>query len=101
MSNPDPYAYPPPPAHRPETNGLAVTSFVLGITALTIGLVVPGVTTLAGLLAIVFGHLALGGKHRHKTGRGLAIAGLVLGYIVAAIVGIGVLFALAAYSNGW
>lgn len=64
------------PAYRNDR--MAVTAMVLGI----VGIVVPGVF----LFAIAFGHLAL---HRLRTayegGRGLAVAGLAMGYGTAAI----------------
>lgn len=66
----------PPPA---GTSGYAVAALVLGIAgALLFCTVIPS------LLAIVFGHLALeqtGATGR--PGRGQAITGLVLGYVVA------------------
>ncbi len=59
----------------PSSNGLAVASLVLGI--LWLG-------WLGSLLAVIFGHVALGQINRsggREGGRGLAIAGLVLGYV--------------------
>jgi hypothetical protein len=68
-----PVAYAPlaPPA---PTNGLAVASLVAGV--MWIGWV-------GSVLAVVFGHVALKQIARgggHEQGRGLAIAGLALGY---------------------
>ena len=55
------------------TNGFAIASLVLGILTLC---------GLGSVLAVIFGHIALGQiKDRNQTGRGLAIAGLVLGYV--------------------
>ncbi|HEU4543590.1 MAG TPA: DUF4190 domain-containing protein [Jiangellaceae bacterium] len=58
------------------TNGLAVASLVLGIVwAFWIG----------SALAIVFGHVALAQiAQKNEGGKGLAVAGLVLGYVGAA-----------------
>lgn len=56
------------PAPAKRVNGLAVASLVLGI--LWLGWI-------GSILAVVFGHLAL----RRATNRGMALAGLVLGYI--------------------
>jgi hypothetical protein len=55
------------------TNGLAVASLVLGIL---------WIWWIGSVLAVIFGHVALSqiGKN-NQGGRGLAIAGLVLGYI--------------------
>lgn len=88
--NPEPYHAPQPqPVYyvRPtKTNGLAVASMVLGIVwAFYIG----------SILAVIFGHIALKQiDQRGDSGKGMAIAGLVLGYI-----GVGVcalLFLVAA-----
>jgi peptidyl-prolyl cis-trans isomerase B (cyclophilin B) len=62
----------------PRTNGLAIASLVLGICGFA-------------LLPVIFGHIALKQiRVRGEGGSGLAIAGLVLGYlgVVAWIVGI-------------
>ena len=61
-----------------KTNGLAVASLVLGILTLC---------GIGSFLAVVFGHTALSQikKDPYQQGRGLAIAGLVLGYIGLAI----------------
>ena len=82
------YVAPPPEARRPDrpehvgpapgsmgTNGLAIASFVLGIT---------GWCGIGSLLAIVFGRQALEqirGSQGAETGDGLADAGIVLGHI--------------------
>ncbi len=64
------------PAYRNDR--VAVTAMVLGV----LGVVVPGLC----LFAIAFGHLGL---HRLRTsyegGRGLAVAGLALGYAMTAV----------------
>ena len=69
---PGPYGWGPPPVT--STNGLAIASMVLGII---------WIYWLGSLLAIVFGHVALSQIKRnpYQTGRGMAIAGLVLGYV--------------------
>jgi len=55
------------------TNGLAVTSLILGILWMW---------SLASLLAIVLGHIALTQiRSRGEGGREMAIAGLALGYV--------------------
>ena len=78
---PPPAAAPAPPAvgpptfvkSSPPTNGLAVASLVVGCL---------WVWWIGSLLAVVFGHMALNQIARTgQSGRGMAIAGLVLGYI--------------------
>ncbi|MEV4094453.1 DUF4190 domain-containing protein [Streptosporangium saharense] len=65
-----PYGAPPPI----KNNGLAIASLVLGLT----GFITCGFTS---LLAVVFGHVALGQIRRDRTdGRGMALAGVMLGW---------------------
>ena len=77
------YAYPypyAPPVQR-HTNGLAIASLVLGIT---------WIWWIGSLLAVIFGIVALRQieeSNETPTGRGMAIAGLVLGFVGLAIVG--------------
>ncbi|MEV4629654.1 DUF4190 domain-containing protein [Micromonospora sp. NPDC049523] len=67
---------------RPPTSGLAVTSLVLGIFGVLGGWCLLGIPC---ILAVIFGHFALYGMRDGRVGgRGLAIAGLVLGYLVVA-----------------
>lgn len=74
---PEVSAYPEgrPPWRPLTTSGLAVASLVLGIVwAFWIG----------SILAVIFGHIALGQIKRSQgsmTGRGMAIAGVVLGWV--------------------
>ena len=59
-----------------DGSGLAVWSLILGILS------VLGCLFFAGIPAVICGHMALGRKERAgvKTGKGLAITGLVTGY---------------------
>ncbi|WP_219512699.1 MmpS family transport accessory protein [Nonomuraea ceibae] len=73
-SQPNP-AYGQPPA--PRTNGLAVASLVLGL----IGFISCGLTS---ILAVIFGHVAIGQIRRDGTdGRGMALAGVILGWVLS------------------
>jgi hypothetical protein len=66
---------------RPQ-NGLAVASMILGIISIPAmcGYFVGGL--FPGILAIIFGHIARGQIRRDQsTGDGMAVAGLVMGYI--------------------
>lgn len=61
------------------TSGLAVASMVLGIVGALGGWCAFGIPC---LLAVIFGHVALlQMKASPMAGRGMAIAGLVLGYV--------------------
>lgn len=78
-----PPAYPPAvgPNTTPHTSGLAITSFILGLVGL--------VTMLTAIPAVICGHIAcsnIKNSHGAQTGRGLAIAGLVLGYLMIAVI---------------
>jgi uncharacterized membrane protein len=71
-----------------KTNGLAIASLVLGIV---------WIYWIGSILAIVFGHVALSQIKKSngtQSGRGMAIAGLVLGYlaIVLSIIALGSVF---------
>src|SRR3954447_11900067 len=76
--------YPPPGTpllvvNPAPTSGLAVAALVLGIVG-----ILGGWCTLAipCILAVIFGHAGLNDtKNGAKQGRGMAIAGLVLGYV--------------------
>ncbi|TXK17648.1 DUF4190 domain-containing protein [Homoserinibacter sp. GY 40078] len=64
--SPAPYAAPSP---APHTNGLAITSFVLGILGFA-------------LIPVILGHIALSQiRTRGDGGKVFAIIGLVLGYL--------------------
>jgi hypothetical protein len=74
-------AYPP---RAPATSGLAIASFVMAI----LGLI--GVPILCSILAIVFGNMAIkeiDASDGSVTGRGLARAGVITGYVPLFIVG--------------
>jgi hypothetical protein len=78
------WGYPPP---RP-TNGLAVAAFVCGLAQF--------VVVLTFIPAIVCGHLARAQIRRTgEAGGGLALAGLILGYVGGALL-IGLVLALVA-----
>lgn len=73
-----------------RTSGLAIASLVLGILWFW---------WIGSLLAVIFGHSALneiGRSQGRIGGRGLAIAGLVLGYIGLATIFIGLIFGFFA-----
>lgn len=84
---PQAYGAPLYAAPRP-TSGLAITSLVCGIAGLLLSwLVIP---LLASIVAVITGHMALGQTKRNPAigGRGLAFAGLILGYVVVLILAI-------------
>jgi hypothetical protein len=85
-----------PPVHR-STSPLAIVSLVAGIAAWSL------LPVIGAIVAIVCGHLARGEIRRSQgqlEGDGLAIAGLVLGYVQIAFGLIVLLFAIAAVLLG-
>jgi hypothetical protein len=83
--------YPPYPQAARSTNGLAIASMVLGILWLY---------WLGSILALVFGYIALRQiKQRHQAGRGMAIAGTVLGWCGVAFLVLAVIGAVVSHSR--
>ena len=77
------------------TNGFATASLVCGI----VGIAACGVLS---ILAIVFGHIArsqIRASGGRQGGAGLALAGLILGYIVVVVVAVAIVVAVAAGSH--
>jgi len=82
-------------AAPPKYNGFAVASLVLGIV---------WVYWIGSILAVVFGHISLRqikGSEEAQTGRGMAIAGLVLGYIGLTTLLLVLVLVLWGNSAGW
>jgi len=67
----------------PRTSGLAITSMICGI----LGIIIPYLGFILAILGIVFGAIAIHqtGSQPNLGGRGMAIAGLVLGIIAIAL----------------
>lgn len=87
-----------PPA---ETNGLAVASLVCGI----LGVVFPFIPLIPSILAVIFagrGKRQIDSSGGLQTGRGLAVAGQVLGWVGIALVLVAILglVALVVVSTG-
>jgi Domain of unknown function (DUF4190) len=79
-----PYPYPPYPGYRPGTNGFAIAALVCSFFSIV-----------GGILGIVFGSVALGQiRERGQSGRGMAIAGIVIGscwvcfFLIGLVVGL-------------
>ena len=99
-----PGAYPPPPpfgapypyAPGQTGNGYAVTALVLGLVSLFLSWF-PGVDWVLGALAIIFGAVGIStARRRGGAGRGMAIAGLVLGVVTAVL---GIIFWAVIYAG--
>jgi competence protein ComGC len=84
---------PPPPVPQLKNSPLAIWSLVLGIVAVFLCF-----GPLAGIPAVICGHLALNkirGSGGMLKGQGMAIAGLVMGYIGVSMIVVGLLAAIA------
>ncbi|WP_411845544.1 GYF domain-containing protein [Roseibacillus persicicus] len=71
----------------PTSNGMAITSMILAICSvvLTFGC---GIGFVLALPAVIFGHIArnqIKSSSNMQTGEGMALAGLIIGYIVLAV----------------
>jgi uncharacterized membrane protein len=94
-----------PPSHKlPQS--FAVASLVLGLVG-PIPIVwqilrLPNILAvlLPSILAVIFGHIGIS-RASHGTGssKGMAIAGLVLGYIIAGLIAVLLLVTGASYLN--
>jgi hypothetical protein len=78
-----PYAYAPGPGYAPAgpTSGMAIASLVVSLLGI-------------GIVGVILGHLALNEINKsngYMQGRGLAIAGLIIGYLQIAA---GVIFGI-------
>ncbi len=95
---------PPPPPHTSgysvaqtvETNGLAIGSMVLGI----VGFLGFGFVT--SIPAIVLGHIARSQirKNPRQSGDGMALAGLIMGYIVTVLSLLFIVVLIAVFAFG-
>lgn len=96
---PNPYGQAPhqpaPPTVRP-TSGLAVASLVSGLIGIAGGCCLFG---LPCILAVVLGHMATRETRTgERGGHGMAIAGLILGYLLVVP---GILFAIQLVAGGF
>ncbi len=86
MANPQQYAPPPPQYQAPAPKqGLSITAMVVGIVGAVFSWV-PFLGLILGIIAATFGGVALyQGKQGKQGGKGMAIAGLVLGIFAIAL----------------
>ncbi|KAA0960779.1 DUF4190 domain-containing protein [Microbacterium sp. ANT_H45B] len=81
------------PAARPAS-GLAITSLICGIAGVVLFWAV--VPLLASIIAVITGHMALKQTKQNPAigGRGMAFAGLIMGYIMVAFLVIGIVMTI-------
>lgn len=88
------YPPPPPPPYRPvpSTNGMAIASLVLGIL---------WVYWIGSILALIFGYVAKRQiAETGQSGRGMAIAGIVLGWVGVGTLVIFIVIIIIAAASG-
>jgi hypothetical protein len=92
VTPPPPPPPPPPPRYTPApsvpTSGLAIASLILGIGGLTL------LPLFGSILALIFGYMARNDIRQRPdkvTGEGLAIAGIVMGWIAVGLAVLGLL----------
>lgn len=108
----DPYAMPTAPAApysghehpgrpRQRTSGMAVTALVLGIAGFCLWVVLGPFTFVSSILAIVFGALGIAQCNRDPMlgGKGMAIAGLVLGAVQAGLALLALVFFASLFAG--
>jgi hypothetical protein len=82
--------YPPQPFVVRKTNGFAIASLILGVI---------WIYWVGSILALIFGYIGknqIDNSNDTQDGRGLAIAGIVLGWIGVAVLAIVIVVAIAA-----
>lgn len=88
---------PPMPPSQVLPQGFAVAALVLGLIGLLVSWFTVGIPS---ILAVIFGHIGLSRANRGTaSGKGMAIAGLVLGYLVVGLIIL--LLAVAATFVAW
>ena len=89
---PPPYQYVAPPA-GPKTNGLAIASLVCSLATFMF-------CGIGSILGIIFGHIARSQiKRTGDAGSGMALAGLIVGYVTLAL-GVAFVALLTVFAHG-
>ncbi len=87
------YNFTPPPV-RPESNGYAIASLILGVVSLVLCCCCP-VSIVTSILAIVFAILSRQGQPMN----GKALGGMICGIVSIAITVVSIVFTVAMYSE--
>lgn len=84
------------PASRP-TSGLAITSLICGIAGVVLFWAV--VPLIASIAAVITGHMALRQTKADPSvgGRGMAFAGLIMGYVMVAVLAVGIVTTVISF----
>ncbi len=82
-------------AAMPRNNGFAIASVVLGALGILLSWFVLAIPS---ILAVIFGHIArsqIKASAGRQAGAGMALGGLIMGYVIVALVPIGIIAAIA------
>lgn len=98
-----PWQPPPPPPQphvRPAPPGIAIASFIVGIIGMMVGLACA--VPIPGIIALILGIVALNQMRSapNPTGRGFAIAGIVMGAVNLAFFVFGMLWFVLSVAFG-
>lgn len=90
------YAAPSYAAPRP-TSGLATTSLICGNAGVVLFWAV--IPLIASIVAVITGHMALRQTKANPAlgGRGMAIAGLIMGYVMIGLLAIGIIMTIVSF----
>lgn len=94
------YSYPYPPSREHE--GLAIASLVVSCAAV-LGLCTWGFAGVLGIVGAILGHVARSRlKHNGKAGGGMALAGIIVGWVLTAVCAalVVVMIVLFVHDNG-
>lgn len=88
------YGYPPVPVRR--NSGLAVGALIAGIVGSAGGLITCGLLTPGAIVAVILGHVSLSQMKQDPNleGRGMALAGTILGWVTIGLTILGVVLVL-------
>jgi hypothetical protein len=79
------YGYGAPAPAQPSTNGMAIASMVVSIVG-ALGLCAYGLGGYVGIVGAILGHVARRQvRERGEAGAGMALAGIIVGWIATAI----------------
>ncbi len=87
-------------AVSPPNNTLALTSMILGIAAIVLAFI-WGIGVIPGIVAVILGHIGMGqikSSGGTQGGNGMALAGLITGYIAIGIAVIYVVVIVLVFS---
>lgn len=99
---PNPYGGPGAPYQPPKpTNGMAIGAMVTSLVGLA-GCLCYGLGGIIGLVGAILGHVSLGQiKRTGASGRGMALTGVIVGWIVFALAIIGWIVLGVIIANEW